>query len=382
MLKGTQSLRWHFAAAIGAALAALLIYRFRDAQAFISPQFWAEDGRIFWLEQYTQGWLAVFIEYAGTSDLAPRLAAFAASFFDPGHAPRLYAAAAIAFGCWSAATAATAIESPPVGFLFGLAIMLPPNPSGEMLGTVADVQWFLAPTLALIAATDPPTSRILKLNRVLFSIISGLTGPFAIFAAPFAARRFWQRREWDLGVIMICALVQAIIVVLHPFESPLLHGFSHNIEMEVLRLFPTLSINVAAGSFIIAAFLLIVPGRELRVQLISFAGLLLLAAAWKARIDPTGFEDPMSLSRYFYVPQVILIWCAISLIFSGAVGAVIGLLWSALSLWTYPTQWFFAAEKPDMHWPQQIRDLGRKDLAIPISPNPDWTVRIPAKRDH
>ena len=377
-----QLFRWHLVAAISAALAALLLYWFRDPQAFVSPQFWAEDGMIFWLEQYTRGWRAIFIPYAGTSDFAPRVTAFLASFFDPSYAPRLYATAAIAFTCWSAATAATAIESPLIGFLFGLAIMLPPNPSGEMLGTVSDAQWFLAPTLALIAATDSRTSLALRLNRVLFTAIAGLTGPFSIFTAPLAARRFWKHREWDLGLIVICGLLQAVIVLLHPFDLPVWHELGHNIEMEVLRLFPTLSVNVAAGGFTIAAFLLIAPGRELRLQLIGFAGLLLLATAWKARVDPTGFEDPVNLSRYFYVPQVILIWCAISLTLSSVVGAVIGSLWFTLSIWTYPTQWFFAALKPDMHWPQQILDLGKRDLVIPISPNPDWTVRIPVNQNH
>ena len=70
---------------------AALILIIRKTDALINPQFWAEDGTLFFLEQYKYGVSAFFRDYAGYLHLVPRvIALFAERFFPYSLIPTVY----------------------------------------------------------------------------------------------------------------------------------------------------------------------------------------------------------------------------------------------------------------------------------------------------
>src|ERR1019366_3849487 len=105
---------------------------FRAPDAFLTPQFWAEDGSLLWLDAYRDGVHAIFKPYAGYLILAPRLIAQIASWFNPAAAPSIYLYAAVLLTAWSAATVAAVMPNPWMGLCFAVALLLPPMPDGEI----------------------------------------------------------------------------------------------------------------------------------------------------------------------------------------------------------------------------------------------------------
>ena len=88
---------------------------------------------------------------------------------------------ALLLSVWSAITVATCVESRRLGALLAVGLFLPPVHAGEVFGYMINIQWILAPTLALFLLTSSSP------NHFVFAALAGLTGPFSIFLAPIAA---------------------------------------------------------------------------------------------------------------------------------------------------------------------------------------------------
>ena len=70
-------------------LAAVAMLYYRKADAFHTPQFWAEDG-IWFMQQYSHGARSLFMEYSGYYHLYPRLIALIAACFRLSATPAIY----------------------------------------------------------------------------------------------------------------------------------------------------------------------------------------------------------------------------------------------------------------------------------------------------
>ena len=77
---------------------ATAIYFIRMPGVFINPQFWGEDGGLFFAQSLTDGWISVLYPGAGYLTLITRAIANLARYFGAMSAPAIYnyAAAAIA----------------------------------------------------------------------------------------------------------------------------------------------------------------------------------------------------------------------------------------------------------------------------------------------
>src|SRR4051812_11268649 len=67
------------------------------------PQFWAEDGLIFFTDAHNAGLKVIFSEYAGYLHLVPRCIAALSVCFDAVHAPTVFIAASFALTLYVAA---------------------------------------------------------------------------------------------------------------------------------------------------------------------------------------------------------------------------------------------------------------------------------------
>ncbi|CAN0258636.1 unnamed protein product, partial [Phaeothamnion confervicola] len=353
-------------------IAALALLAMRTPDAFFSPQFWAEDGVVFWQQMAeNDAWTAFWIPYAGYFHAAPRLTAFIASFFDPAYAPRLYASVAILLTLWSATTAATCVEDRRLGFLLGVGLLLPPMASGEIFGNITNVQWLLAPTLALLLAAPP------SINRAAFALLAGLSGPFSIFIAPIAAVRAVMRRDLVAALIVVSGCIQ-LYTLLTSTVPPIIDGqpnLPHLLIVVVSRSFSSRKLSMLLGVLILAYSLYWPTYRWLRICLFVLAAGVLAGTVHRFYQAPNLLDLEGYGTRYFYIPRVALLWCAATLLFKrDAWATVVAAAFIAVA--SYAPGAFTKPALPDMNWSARFR---AGEDRITILPGGDWVVVVPPR---
>jgi hypothetical protein len=347
---------------------------------FSNPQFWAEDGPVFWIDQHRYGLARLFTPYNGFIEMAPRLIAFGASFFDPSSAPRLFAVGAVAFTVWAAVSAASSVSNPLMGLLLGSTLAAAPYAGDQILGYALSIQWVIAPVAALLLVADAEPGKFMKINNVLFSAVAALTGPFSIVFSPVAFARYARRRDVSSLVVLAGAVIQFLALTKnYPPRTPPTDGtFLHLVDIMIQRGMPATSLSVLAAGAIIAIALFVPEDRRFRLGLIWAAFAILAATAFKFRHDPHVFDYAHWSPRYFYPFQVCIWWCAISLLFVERARAA-GAMWLTYSIAAYPPGYFERGPLKDVNWSEAVRDLGDRPLSIPINPD-GWKVEIPAAK--
>jgi peptidoglycan/LPS O-acetylase OafA/YrhL len=132
----------------------------------------------------------------------------------------------------------------------------------------------------------------------------------------------------------------------------------------------------AAGLLVPVMSLTIPEGRWVRLCLLYLAGAIIISAAFKFRQDSHAFDFPADGPRYFYVPQLVLVWCAISLCFSRSAGIISGAAALVTLALTYPHEFFSRPQLPDEHWAEHVKNIGKMLVVIPVNP-PGWSVTVP-----
>jgi MFS family permease len=367
------------AAIILAAVVTFLLLWLRLPGQFFNPQFWAEDSTVFWLDQYQHGLKSFFILQAGTLATAQRLIAFVSSFFNPALAPRAFVLGAIMFMLWGAASVAASISKPLMGFLLGATLAAIPYAGDEILGNAANIQWPLAPVLALLLVSGREHGRALSINNGILAAIAATTGPFSIVLAPVALARFAYRRDVISVIVMLAAVVQLLALTSnYPTPaSPDNGSFLHLIDIMIQRGMPATSISVLAGGALVAVALSVEEGQWFRRGLIWAGFGFLAAAAFKFRNNVHVFDYANWSPRYFYPFQVCIWWCAISLLFVQQ-ARLAGAMWLAYSVAAYPADFFQRSPLNDVKWSDEIRGLGITPLEFPVNPQ-GWKIEIPPR---
>jgi hypothetical protein len=375
------------AAALTAFAAAAILF-LRRPIAFLHPQFFAEDGAVFFLQAETSPWASVFRPYSGYLHLGLRLVALAASPLDPRWIPLVYFAASIA----AFLALILALFSPRLGlprpWILALGIVLVPH-SGEVFDNLTNAQWLSGLGLLVLAvARDPegPRGRALDVG---FAAVAGLTGVFSIVLAPLFVARAAARRTpdafWLAAVIVVAALVQDYEINTSGFAPDAaapaaLHvaaTFGNRVWLGVLMT-PHASDRVPMGvrsAVGLAGFLLLLllvsSGRENRPKRAAMASALLLvfaAAVYKFRGMLGSLDSGYDGDRYFFIPKVCLIWILILHI-------------GRASSWRWPARVLLAAvlanacagfpfeRWENYDWPLWARRIQEEDrVVVPINP--------------
>ena len=174
------------------ALATILFFRRPDM--LLNPQFWEEDGAIFFRQNYESGFNALFIPYAKYIHLIPRLVAYVASFFPVALAPAIYAYATLAMTLGIGAKLMSSRLELPYKPLLVVAIALVPT-GGEVILNLTNIHWYSALLLTALVLQKPPTTRGQMTSDFILLGLAGLTGPFIIAFAPLFLLRWVVR--WD-----------------------------------------------------------------------------------------------------------------------------------------------------------------------------------------
>lgn len=399
-----------------------LLLSYKSPDALSNPQFWAEDGTIFFSEQFGRALPQLFTSYAGYLHTIPRLVAWLASAFPYGDQPEVYNFCAIAID--SAAVLFFALRSRWLvpAWLTLLVFALVPT-DGEMFGTLTNVQWFLQ--FALFAAALYPSSphRSSFARRWLgWAIIAlvALTGPFSIlltvitistFLVTRAGQRLAPRRlhpiqSWwskldkpTLGIIAMCALAQGFVLTFigsrstSPFD-PVLGGQIVLLGFQIHTFGNTLfseKVSAAVFALVLIACFKVTCRTEQPILLVMLAMLVfgvaqILSAAHPVADTPKLYTDLMG-DRYFLFAKVSFWICTASaLSCSRGVGkstarALVPMLLVLIAI-CHPGM-MRRPPFPDLHWKQAVKMLGHQrtpaPVTIPINPIP-WEIKVTPSR--
>jgi hypothetical protein len=393
---------------------ALLILKAPDA--FLHPQFWAEDGAVFFAQQHGHAWPLLFTPYAGYLLVVPRLVAWCASALPVAAAPAAYAAAALALGAAGIASLRI-LERLGLPFWLALATVALTPTNVEVFGNLTNAQWLLqfvllGAVLRWVLGETPPARWRRALPRIAALIAIGLTGPFCIFATiAVVAGLAWSRlaggrakasgadhRSFlnragrrEVAVIGLCAVGQLLIIVRVPElagSRPTLAALLQLGQALQRHLLGPVAFPAAATWSVLgvlaAACLWTTPrigGRRAAVAaLLAYVVSGVLATAMKFG-DRSGDLVPLGIGeRYFLAPKLLAWWLFaiwLSQMFPRAPGAVrVAVLLLLIAVGVSQRDVLQRPALPSRGWARRARAIERGEhVVVPIHPKP-WQFEV------
>jgi hypothetical protein len=271
----------------------------------------------------------------------------------------------------------------------GALVGVPDN--GEIWLTPTNLQWIMACGLPVVLLMSTPAATFVRIQQVVFLILSGLSGPFIILAAPLWALhlwRGWRRREAFpvllAGLAAALAAVQAAVLM----SSHVMQAAGGLVEAMagVAKLSrPEMIGAVLVGATALLAFLAISlwprPYRVQRIGFIFFSAAVLLSTAMKFGAEFGGFSPLHVGDRYFYVPIVMTAFGMITLLFlrrspSIRLAPTAGLVTVAISAVLTPPFQRLPNDSIEQ-WRSVADQIGERAVSVTVPP--DWTVEIPPR---
>ena len=280
----------------------------RRPDAVFHPQFWAEDGRIWFADAYNLGWWTALLRtYMGYFQTLPRLGAGLALLVPLSVAPLLLNLIAIAIQALPVNLLIMSRSSAwgSLGFRALLAatyVALPTSP--EISATITNSQWVLAFCVFLLTAATPPKNALSRTVDLAVILLSGLTGPFCFFLQPIAVYLAYRDHEpWRrvrVCLLGVCSLVQAWALLL---LSPTARA-----ELGVLGATPALFVRIIAGNVFLGS---LIGANRLAIK--SGAGfflfLLLVAVGGGVFFAAVLIRSTLNM-RLFAILLTLMILCA------------------------------------------------------------------------
>ena len=380
----------------------------RKPDAFLNPQFWAEDGTIFFKEYIDYGFKSIIIPYvgylnlvpsAGYLHLVPRLIACVASLFPFSMEPTIYNFSALAAMLLVGGAFFSSRCSIPFKPLLALSMVLVPHYGGEVFMTVTNIQWYLCFLLLILLCKEPPAKFYQYFLDYLIIIFCGLTGPFIFFLLPFFIVKCFTRKSLhNYGMLLttlLCALIQGwyIFKTSEGGGNEVSNDMNAWVSLVGFRLFGQLFLGKCIldmiNPMILAVLAIVVPIVLMwfagpKKQLYYLTGLFLifgiviaLSTLYKFRGVPWILAySANNGERYFYIPYVMVMWSlAICLSSQNLIKRqiVFGLL---LLILVTSLSHFRSKAFVDYHWKQCSKQIGSGNpILIPINP-PGWFIEL------
>lgn len=292
----------------------------RRWDAFLMPQFWAEDAVIFFADAERLGYRSLPAQYAGYYNAAPRLVAWGGTSLPIAWLPTCYLVAALAFTCaavWCVVSA-HADRSPWERLALAATPMLVPF-SREILGVLTNSQWILCLAMTSAYIARAPRGALPWSIWVVMLALAMLSGPFALVFLPVAAIVAVMRRErWSSGLLaaqLAAALLTSYSLAAQPRASRDVTDFDWTLPngvMHVVQSNPMAALS--ASALVIWLVLCAWQGvRHRHVALVSVAGCGLMVCLATAVAGPAELfaAFPQGGGRYLYVPWICAVWSAV-----------------------------------------------------------------------
>lgn len=382
----TATLQRPFLIRLSVSLLAVSLVAVRKSDSLLHPQFWAEDGALFFVEaERYGGWGQLFRAYEGYLHFLPRFIAALATPLPLSLIPGFYAWSALALTGVIAWVLQTPRLTLPGGTVAALTLAVVPH-TGEIYLNICNLQWITALGLFALTLCVDPNDRPTQLSEIVFIILTGLTGPFILLALPlFAWRVYSQRSAWSITLLLAaiaCAATHIPSLLVHTSETfaqpwaPLHHAaiigrrviatlFLGQISLpEILCV--TLCLGGFLGLFISLSRQTNLPGG---LCLLGAAVLVLAATAYKVRPDLWTLSELVNGDRYFFIPKIILIWLLAALATSTAPRVQQALICLILLPLLTNASRFIYPPAPDQNWSAACTVIARgQPVWVPILP--------------
>ncbi|MFL6416888.1 MAG: hypothetical protein ACJ74Y_14590 [Bryobacteraceae bacterium] len=404
----------YFPALLLAFVLASLAVISRRPDALFYPQFFAEDGNIWFADAYNIGWLrALANTHTGYFQTLPRLGAALALAVPLPYAPLITnlvgLVVQVAPAVFLVSRRASNWAPLRIRVLMAAAYVALPNTS-ELNVSITEAQWHLGLLACLVALSRPPRTRAGVAFDLTTLALCGLTGPFCVVLVPAALAFWWiQRTPWRLTVAIVlgsAALIQSISLLSSAAQTraPMPLGASFNLFCRILvsQIFlgPLLGMNGALrrGDLYIYAFTAIGLGFLLyccmraRVEWKLFMVVSALIFAGSMMTPQASYDQPQWVAlagawgvRYWFFPILAFVW---SLVWLAGIGrnravrvfAVFALLVMCIHV---PRNWRLKAY-PDLHFSSEVRAkfypaVTGTVVSLPIPPGDGWDVTLKKK---
>jgi hypothetical protein len=386
----------------------------RRPDAFLNPQFFAEDGSIWFADAYNYGWWhALAITHTGYFQTLPRLTAAVALTVPLSAAPMVMNAVGlilqIAPILFLLSYRSSRWAPLRIRVLMAFVYLALPNTS-ELNVSITEAQWHLGFLACLIVLSLPPKTLAGALMDGTLISLCGLTGPFCIVLLPIALIMWWREPgRWRLAMALalgLTTLLQGLSLVSPALQTraPMPLGASFNLLCRILvaRIFfgSILGPNgvLRRSDFYIYAFaiagvaVLVYCVARARIEWKLFIGFAILIFAASMISPQASYDQPQWVAlasvwatRYWFFPMLAfvwtLIWCAAvnSLRAFRIVGVVALVILSAhiRANWRYPAY-------TDLHFPAEVKAKfdpapSGTIVSLAILPGGGWDMKLKKK---
>ncbi len=369
----------------------------RKPDTFLNPQFWAEDGTVFFKDYICYGgFKSITIPHAGYLHLVPRLIACIASLFPLSMMPTIYNYSAFAAMLLVGGAIFSSRCSIPFKPLLALSMILVPH-YGEVFMNITNIQWYLCFLPLILLSEEPPVKFYQYLSDYLIIIFCGLTGPLMLFLLPlFIAKCFTRKSLHNYGIlltVLLCASIQGWYIF-NTTNISEMGGSLGQICSDIntwanllgVRLFGQLflenKILAMINPIILAVFAMMMPivliwlassRKQLYlVGLFLFFGIAIaLSTLYKFGPSPEIVAYAFTNGeRYFYIPYVMVMWSLTICLNSPnlikrLIVPVLLLMILVASAHHFKSQPFV-----DYHWKQYCGEIEKGNpIHIPINPS-------------
>lgn len=307
---------------------------FRNPYYFDQPEFWAEDGSIFFKEAFLFGWKTFLMPFAGYLHLVPRLFAFISlTFFDLEDTPLVFRI--LSLFVFTLSTLYLWYRLPFSNGKKGLFILCITTIfcSPDMFGNALNLQWTLA-LLILIPFLFPDSSTLKSILDSFIILIVGLTGPFCVIFLPIVGFAYWinklhkSKKNWQLiSIYLLCCCIQLYFLMnsnierrsgsfsVYYFLIHYIYGIYYA-SIQILASWPLINfynpiLNLLVLVFILTYAFILFTAKSNNSQmagLLVSAGFLVLTFSFYAfRLAPNVILPPINHGwRYFRIPTLFL----------------------------------------------------------------------------
>jgi hypothetical protein len=323
----------------------LMVVIARRPDALAHPQFWAEDGTIFYANAYGLGVLgSTFLPYAGSLQTLQRIVADFSLSLPLRYAPLLFNVCAMVVQILPVLLLWTSrfrvlVRSDKIRVLISLVYLAIPN-SAEVDANITNGNWHLALAAVMILIVAAPTSKTWAwFDRVALTLI-GLSGPFAFFLAPVAGIQ-WVKNKTKaslerLLILVVAALIQVVVLMMGSRPTPQSLGVSAHSLLHIIsgQIFTVSILGAVQANLILshhhAAALIALLGIAILAYcfwkgpwalkiLLIYSTLQFVASLIRPQAAGFGNELPWEVmthvgaadSRYFLAPAITWIICLI-----------------------------------------------------------------------
>ncbi len=399
---------------ISSSIIAFLIIFSRRPDAVLNPQFWAEDGKVWYADAYNHGIIhSLLTPHDGYYQTISRIAADFAQIFPLAYAPLTFNLAAmlvkiLIVNFILSERLKNLIPSIAGRILVAFVYLALPH-SYETHVNLTNVQWHLA-LLSFLIIVAPSSDKIAwKVFDFAAITISALSGPFCLLLLPIVVIKWSKDRDKRTVILFVIlafgAIIQAISILTteRPSQQPLgatlglflkivgghlfigsIFGeknYYRIIDYNLWNYTTALFVNVIGFGFLIYAF--IKSKLELRMLIVFSAilcfGSLVSPAITKEVPQWTQMWLPVAGVRYWMIPIFCFFLCLLYLAKNAEISLVkyasIALL--VISLSGIYADWKYPAFK-DYEFQKYAAEFENapagQEISIPI--NPGWEMRL------